>query len=465
LRYAGADRSEPEEATIPMPVQVMVVDDEPLVRKSLAFALQRSGAEVVTAADGQEALAKFRELRSPVVFADVRMPGMDGLALLRSVKRVAPETAVVLVTGFGSADLTAEARRAGAEDVLAKPVTPAELERVLAGVVERLGAGAPPEPPILTVNPQMEALLALARRVGTTDATVLIQGETGTGKELLARFIHRHSGRAQGPFVAVNCAALPESLIESELFGHEKGAFTGATGRRTGRFEAASGGTLLLDEISEIPHGLQAKLLRALQEGEIVRVGSSHPVPVDVRVIAVTNRDLRMEVAEGRFRQDLFYRLNVVCLRTPALRDRAADIPLLARHFLLKYVPLYRSQAERFGGEAMQRLLTHAWPGNVRELENVVQRAVLLSADVEVAAAAIVLEESPLEPLAIGGRTMTELQRDVILSTLARMNGNRTHTAKALGVTVRTIRNHLRKYRMASEVAEPGSLASASGGE
>ena len=439
-----------------MPAPVLVVDDEPMVRKLLARALERSGADVVTAADGVEALAKFQECPSAAIFTDVRMPGMDGFALLRSVKRMAPATPVVLITGFGSDELELEAREAGATEVLTKPITQAELQRVLALVVGGLAGGGTPPVPVLTGNLQMEAMLALARRVAQTDATVLIQGETGTGKELLARFIHRQSGRNDGPFVAVNCAALPETLIESELFGHEKGAFTGATGRRAGRFEAASGGTLLLDEVTEIPHGLQAKLLRALQEGEVVRVGASHPLTVDVRVIAITNRDLRREVAAGRFRQDLFYRLNVVSLRPPALRDRAGDIPLLARHFLRKYTALYRSPAQAFEGEAMQRLLAYPWPGNVRELENVVQRAVILGAGVEIGSDAIVLEETPIETPALGGRTMTEVQRDVILGTLARLNGNRTHTAKALGVTVRTIRNHLRKYRAEADGgAEP----------
>jgi DNA-binding NtrC family response regulator len=457
LRYHRATQD--KEATISMPAPVLVVDDEPMVRKLLARALERNGADVVTAADGEEALAKFRERPPAAIFTDVKMPGMDGFALLRSVKRLAPETPVVLITGFGSEELTTEAREAGAAEVLAKPVTHAELERVLAFVLGGLAGSAMTPGPILTGNPQMEAMLALARRVAQTDATVLIQGETGTGKELLARFIHRQSGRAEGPFVAVNCAALPETLIESELFGHEKGSFTGATGRRAGRFEAASGGTLLLDEVTEIPLSLQAKLLRALQEGEVVRVGSSHPISVDVRVIAITNRDLRKEVAEARFRQDLFYRLNVVSLQPPALRDRAGDILLLGRHFLGKYAGLYRSRAQAFSGEAMQRLLAYAWPGNVRELDNVVQRAVILCTDAEIRPDDIVLEETPLETPTVGGRTMTEVQRDVILGTLARLNGNRTHTAKALGVTVRTIRNHLRKYRAESEAGGGEPLA------
>ena len=443
-----------------MTTPVLVVDDEPMVRKSLALALERAGASVVTAADGQEALAKYREAKSSVIFADVRMPGMDGFALLRSVKRLDPSTPVVLITGFGDDEFAARAEEAGAAGVLNKPITTAELQHVLAAL---LGAPAGAEhAAIITSNPQMEAMLALARRVAKTDATVLVQGETGTGKEMLARFIHRESARHAGPFVAVNGAALPESLIESELFGHERGSFTGAIGRRAGCFETASGGTLLLDEVTEIPLALQAKLLRALQEGEVVRVGSSHPVKVDVRVIAVTNRDLRTEVAAGNFRQDLFYRLNVVALRPAALRDRPGDIPMLARHFLAKYAALYGSVANRFTTEAVERLVGHRWAGNVRELENVVQRAVILCAAAAVEAGDVVLEEAAaLETIDTGGRSIAELERDVILSTLARLNGNRTHTAKALGITVRTVRNRLRKYRTtAAPPAPPAEMAS-----
>jgi DNA-binding NtrC family response regulator len=373
------------------------------------------------------------------------MPKMDGMALLRSVKRLSPETAVVLVTGFGSDEMAAQALSAGARRVLSKPFTHAEIRGIL---TETLTEDRPsPAAAIVTGHPRMQAVLALARRVARTDATVLIEAETGTGKEMLAQFIHGASARAAGPFIAVNCSALPESLIESELFGHERGAFTGATGRRAGRFEAASGGTLLLDEISEIPLGLQAKLLRTLQEREIVRVGSSFPVKVDVRVIATTNRDLRAEVAAGRFREDLFYRLNVVNLRPPALRDRSTDIPVLAEHFVAKYAGVHASPARGFSAEAIQRLRLHAWPGNIRELENVVQRAVILAAEPTIGIDDIILDEVPLpDATPASGQTVAELERNLIISTLERLNGNRTHTAKALGVTVRTIRNRLRKY-------------------
>jgi len=426
---------------------VMVVDDEAMVRKTLAQAIERSGAEVITAADGEEALAKFREMRNPLVFTDLKMPGMSGIALLRSVKSLAPETAVVLVTGFATQELAAEAAREGATRVLSKPVTLHEIRRVLSDTLGNLAGDSWQKAPVLTESPHMETALALARRVAGTDATVLIQGETGTGKELMARFIHDASPRASGPFVAVNCCALAETLVESELFGHERGAFTGAAGRRTGWFEVAAGGTLVLDEVSEIPFAVQAKLLRALQERVVHRVGSSQAVKVNVRVIAISNRDLRAEVQAGRFREDLFYRLNVVSLSLPLLRERPGDIPLLSRHFLQKYAAATGSPAEVLSPEALSRLLAHAWPGNIRELENVIQRAVILANGREIVAEHV-LPESSFE--AAPGRTVMEHEKELILSTLKRLNGNRTHTAKALGVSVRTIRNRLREYRVLS---------------
>jgi DNA-binding NtrC family response regulator len=429
------------------------VDDEPMVRKLLSEALQRHGSEVVTAGDGEEALAMFREVRSPLVFTDLKMPKMDGRELIRSLKTMAPDTSVVVVTGYADSATMEEILEEGVAHVLAKPFTLAELKAVLAKVTRKaIAAPAPPsEPtPVLTQHPRMEAALALARRVARTDATILIQGETGTGKEVLSRFIHAESARAQKPFIAVNCSALPESLIEAELFGHERGAFTGATNRRTGRFEAASGGTLLLDEITEIPLSVQVKLLRALQERQIERVGSNEVVRVDVRVIAVTNRDLRKEVREGRFRQDLYYRLNVITLNLPPLRERATDIVLLSRHFLARYAAAHGSKAQGFTPSALECLTGHAWPGNVRELENTIQRAVILSQDTLVDAEHVLLEDSLTEPVAPAGATVADMERQLIMSTLERLDGNRTHAAKALGVSVRTIRNRLREYRMTS---------------
>jgi two-component system response regulator FlrC len=432
----------------------LVVDDEPTVRRLLADALQRAGVEVLTAADGEEALAVFAEARPPLVVTDLRMPRMDGLALARAVRALAPETAIVAVTGYteDAGDLVEQGGH-----VLTKPFTLAELRAVLARVLRRPERATDEIVPVLAQHPSMLDLLDLARRVARTDATVLIQGETGSGKEVLSRFIHRESPRAGRPFVAVNCSALPETLFEAELFGHERGAFTGAVGRRIGRFEAASGGTLLLDEVTEIPLGLQAKLLRALQERRIERVGSNEPVRIDVRVVAVTNRDLRSEVREGRFRQDLYYRLNVITLTLPPLRDRIADLRLFAAHFLARYAAAHGSPAEAFAPEALERLAAHPWPGNVRELENTIQRAVILCNEPLVRAEHILLEDLALAPPAASGRTVAEVERELILSTLARLDGNRTHTARALGLSVRTIRNRLREYR--SRSSEAAALA------
>ena len=431
---------------------VLIVDAEPMARKSLSAAVQSAGAEAVTAADSDEALTAFRRLGSPLVFVDANLPGLGGLGLARTVKRIAPETSVVLMARAGNPEIEAHAHGLGAV-VLQKPLRFGDVRAV---VSQTLGAtpGLAGRAPLLTESARMETVVSLARRIARTEASVLIQGETGTGKELLARLIHDKSARAVGPFVAVNCSALPETLIESELFGHERGAFTGAAGRRAGRFEVAAGGTLVLDEVTEIPLSVQAKLLRALQEREVDRVGSSHSVKVDVRVIAIANHDLRAEVQAGRFRQDLFYRLNVVSLHLPPLRARAGDIPLLARHFLRKHAEATGGCAEGFTAEAMERLLAHPWPGNIRELENVIQRALILCPDREIGQEHVALEEHAAPALVTPGRTVMDVERDLILATLKSLNGNRTHAAKALGVSVRTIRNRLREYRLVA----PGAV-------
>ena len=441
----------PEPAPAP---PIMVVAGEAMVRRSLARALERIGAEVATVATDQEALARLRRERNPLIFADARPADGADLALLRSVKAVSPDTSVVLITRVDAPELATRAMQEGASDVLSTPFTFAEVSRIVAERLNRPTVGRWQRVPVLTESPRMEATLALARRVACSDATVLVQGETGTGKELVGRFIHDMSPRASRPFVAVNCCALPETLVEAELFGHERGAFTGAVGRRAGRFEVATGGTLVLDEVTEIPLPVQAKLLRALQEREVHRIGSSYPIKVDVRVIAISNRDLRQEVQAGRFRQDLFYRLNVVNLTLPPLRERPADIALLSRHFLQKYAEANRSAAETFTPAAMAQLLAHSWPGNVRELENVVHGAVILSAGPEIGPEDIIIpDEMPLLSAgAAPGRTVMEVEKDLILSTLKRLGGNRTHTAKALGVSVRTIRNRLREYKLTSGV-------------
>ena len=425
-----------------MTTPVLVVDDEPMVRKSLALALERAGATVITAADGQEALAKFREHKSAVIFSDVKMPGMDGFALLRSVKRLDPDTPVVLITGFGGEDVAARAEEAGAARVLNKPITTAELQQVL---VALLGQPDEAEPAaIITSNPQMEAMLSLARRVAKTDATVLVQGETGTGKEVLARFIHNESARHDGPFVAVNCAALPESLIESELFGHERGSFTGATGRRAGCFETASGGTLLLDEVTEIPLALQAKLLRAIESREIQPVGSTRRIQVQARIVVATNRDLAAEVKGGRFREDLYYRLAVVEIHVPPLRDRREDIPALANHFVQKYAQDLGRGVRGISRDALRLLAGHDWKGNIRQLSNAIERAVIFAAGEEIQPSdlpAPVQGAAPRDPEFNGTLhdATSDFERAYILRVIEECGGNKRKAARRLGLSFTTL--------------------------
>ena len=449
-----------------MRADVLVVDDEPLVRRSLVEAVKFRGYSPAQAGSGAEALRVLDETPCRVVFADIRMPELDGLELLRRVKARAPETVFVLVTGYGSVETAVEAMKAGADDFIAKPFSLKRIDEIL----ERaLGASAPapaasedPGQPVgfLTRDPRVRAILHTLARVAPTAATVLIQGESGTGKELLARLVHAHSPRRERPFVAINCAALPETLLETELFGHERGAFTGAVSRRVGKFESAHQGTLLLDEVSETSLALQAKLLRTLQEGEIERVGGARPVRVDVRVIATTNRRLRDEIRDHRFRADLFYRLHVVSICLPPLRERRGDLALLAQHFVSKFARAFGSPARDLSAAALRTLEGHAWPGNVRELENCIQRAVLLCPEPVLQPEHLHLDEldlagaTPHEVAGRGaaeGRTFQEMEKQFILETLERAGGNRTRAAKILGISVRTIRNKLREYRLMAE--------------
>jgi two-component system response regulator FlrC len=449
-----------------MSADVLVVDDEPLVRRTLVEAVKFRGYSAAQAATGAEALRVLDETPCRLVFADIRMPELDGLELLRRGKARAPETIFVLVTGYGSVETAVEAMRAGADDFVVKPFS---LKRVDEILERTLGAAIPvpatredPGQPVgfLTRDPRVRSILHTIARVAPSPATVLIQGESGTGKELLARLVHAHSPRRERPFVAINCAALPETLLETELFGHERGAFTGAVSRRIGRFESAHQGTLLLDEISETSLALQAKLLRTLQEGEIDRVGGARPVRVDVRVIATTNRRLRDEIRDNRFRADLFYRLNVVSIGLPPLRERRGDLALLSQHFVAKFARAFGSPARDLSAAALRVLEGHPWPGNVRELENCIQRAVLLCPDPVLQPEHLHLEELeasaavPREAAgrwAAEGRTFQEMERQFILETLERAGGNRTRAAKILGISVRTIRNKLREYRLMAE--------------
>jgi DNA-binding NtrC family response regulator len=365
------------------------------------------------------------------------------------VRALTAERIFVPVIAYGvrtDARAAVAAVRAGAREFLPLPPEPELIAAILAAVGDDRGE-------LIFEDPVMQDLLGLARQIAPSDASVLITGESGTGKEMLARYVHRHSRRAESAFVSVNCAAIPENLLESELFGHEKGAFTGATARRIGKFEEASGGTLLLDEISEMDPRLQAKLLRAVQEREIDRVGGGRPIKVDMRLIATSNRDLEAEVAAGRFREDLLFRLNVVNLHLPPLRERPADLGPLAEHFGRKYAQANGLPTRPLGAAAQSRLRQHAWKGNVRELENCIHRAVLLASGDEIGPEAILLQRSgpgrSAEPVSAPGRvgrTVAAVERDLILETLQHTLGNRTHAATILGISIRTLRNKLREY-------------------
>ncbi len=431
--------------------RVLVVDDEPSMRAALEANFTRHGWEVTTASGTHEAMERFRSSPCPLVITDMRMPDGDGLGVMQHVRSLAPQTAVIFLTAYGNVPEAVLAMQQGACDYLVKPVSFEHLRQTVARVLGNAAAnvkGTHPEG-IVGHSASLRELIERACQVAKSDADVLIMAESGTGKELLAQFIHRASPRRNYPFVAVNCAAFPETLLESELFGHVRGAFTGAVATRSGKFELASGGSLLLDEISEMPVSLQPKLLRVLQEREVDRLGDTRPRRVAVRVIATTNRHLPSLVEEGRFRADLFYRLDVVPLTLPPLRERREDIPELVKHFIRKHAPPER--AVHFTDDLLRRLTEYDWPGNVRELENVVRRILVLSrnpvAGLEVLEAKDVTEKN-LSParLPAQGATLRDMERQLLERTLESTGGNRTRAAEILGVSLRTVRNKIREF-------------------
>ena len=428
---------------------VLIVDDEAGMRAALESNFLRRGWRVNTASGVSEALTKFRQARPSLVVTDIRMIDGDGFAVLRQVRACDPHAAVILLTAYGSIPGAVEAMKDGACDYLVKPVAFEQIELAARQILARRPAQFEENSEMVGESPALARALERARQVAATDADILIQAESGTGKELLARMIHRLSRRRERPLVAVNCAAFPENLLESELFGHAKGAFTGAVMAKAGKFELAEGGTLLLDEVGEMPLPLQPKLLRALQEREIDRLGSSRPVKVDIRVIATTNRPLEVMVREGAFRSDLYYRLNVIPLSLPALRDRREDIPLLAEHFARLYAA--GRAAPRMQPEFMTRLNQHAWPGNVRELANLMRRAVALCpAEIGLE----ILEPCELQAADHGGEreqlrpgvSLETAERRLLEMTLDATGGNRSRAAEMLGVSLRTVRNKIRDY-------------------
>ena len=428
--------------------QLLVVDDDIQMLSALEAALVSRGHKVETATNGIDDVSKLKKQMPQGIITDLRMPAMDGLELLAHVRRNEPDLPVVLLSAYGSVPTAVEAIRNGATDFLVKPFSQEALDAVLERLPKKAPVNrAPRTTEIVTESPAMKKLLDEAFQAARTDATVLVQAESGTGKELLARWIHESSHRNKGPFVAVNCAALPESLLESELFGYEKGAFTGANAFKPGKFELAQNGTILLDEIGEMAPLLQAKLLRVLQEQEVDRVGGRKPVPINIRVIATTNKDLRKLISRNQFREDLFFRLNVVPLRIPPLRERKDDIRILTEHFANKYGSDDNTEV---GEETLRLLGSYGWPGNVRELENVVHRSYALRGKLKITPSDLFDErvESGDNMELQAGYSVSEMERKLILATLEQTSGNRTHAAKMLGISLRTLRNKLRDYRV-----------------
>jgi DNA-binding NtrC family response regulator len=448
--------------------RVLVVDDEAGMRAALQAHFVRRDWQVDTAANAEEALEKFRRGLHALVVTDIRMPGADGFSVMRAARALAPHTAVILLTAYASVPDAVSAMKGGACDYLVKPVSFEQLEQAAERILAQARTQAEAAEGLAGHAPGWLRALDRARQAAASGADVLIEAESGTGKELVARLIHRMSARRDHAFVAVNCSAFPETLLESELFGYARGAFTGALAAKPGRFELAHRGTLLLDEVGEMPLGLQPKLLRVLQEREFDRLGDTRPVHVDVRVVSTTNRTLSEMVREGSFRADLFYRLNVIPLRLPPLRERREDIPELAEHFLRLYGP--PGKALRLSEEFMARLGAHDWPGNVRELANCLRRAVAMAAgpeiggeslegsacDADLGAAADTGESQNknknndsndcLRP----GVSLENMERRLVEMTLAATGGNRSRAAELLGVSLRTVRNKVRSYGLPS---------------
>jgi DNA-binding NtrC family response regulator len=443
--------------------RVLVVDDEANAREALEALLGDEGYEVASAGDGAAALEIASRFEPEVVLTDLKMPRMDGLELLERGKKLMPRTSFVVMTAFGSIDTAVAAIQRGAENYVTKPIDVAALTALLGRAMEKAKLAAEAASlrerletrfsfdQILGDHPSMQRLLKTIAQIAPSRSTVLVSGESGTGKELIATAIHQASKRKDGPFVRLNCAALAESLLESELFGHEKGAFTGAASRRAGRFEQADGGTLFLDEVSEIRLPLQVKLLRFLQEREFERVGGNETISVDVRVVAATNRDLKARVAEGEFREDLFYRLNVIQLDVPPLRARRSDIPMLAMHFLRRFAKENDREIDGFSDAAMNALMAYSWPGNVRELENAVERAVVMCTGDRVDAQALPSASAATEPsddfrMLVPGVSMAEVERIVIERTLAAVGGSTARAAEMLGISRRKIQYRVKEW-------------------
>jgi len=445
--------------------QILIADDDLSMRQALAESLESCGFEVETAENGADALQKFQKGKFEVVVTDMRMPKMTGMDVLRGIKKNSPQIPVILITAYGTVKTAVEAMKEGAAEFIMKPFSLDDLEFAVKNVLVvnkdseagNIEEACPTAMEIITQDPAILAILRLLKNVARSKSTILIYGESGTGKELFARYVYRHGSRKNMPFVAVNCAAIPHNLLESEMFGYEKGAFTGALQKKSGKFELAHGGTLLLDEISEMDIQLQAKLLRVIQESEVDRLGGKAPVPIDVRIIATTNAELKQRIEEKTFREDLYYRLNVIPVKIPPLRERSGDIALLVEHFLNKYSHINERLKPELTKESFDLVQNYPWPGNVRELENVMERAVLVCnsnlitpehLSLEYAMGTITAAPAGNVGHTAAGedQTLRDMEKNLIFDTLNKVQGNRTKASKILGISVRTMRNKLHEY-------------------
>jgi len=453
-----------------MSEKILITEDDEDLAFVIREALVRQGYEAEVAPTAGALLDRLKASQYDLILLDVRLPDMDGLDAIPRVRDLAPETPIIVMTAHGTRQIAINAITRGAYDFFTKPLKMAEFQVVVARALDRRrlqmqvralreGQAAGGFEDLIGKSEALKRVLDMAQRAAPTDLTVLIQGESGTGKEIIANAIHAQSKRARGPLVKMNCAAVPETLLESELFGHEKGAFTGADRRRIGRFEQADGGTLFLDEVCEMHPRLQAKFLRGLQEREIERLGSSTPIPVDVRIIAATNRDLQQALQEGTLREDLYYRLNVILLHVPPLRERMDDVPILAMHFLRKYAAREGAAMAGIADEAMNVLLGYSWPGNVRELENAVERGVVLgqgeklrAADLPPQVARRTDDEHPLVPAHL---TLEEMEKLAIVQALRLTGGNKSEAAERLGIHRTSLYDKMRRYGITDPNARP----------
>jgi len=441
-------------------VKLLVVDDEAIIRESLRDWLSDVGHQVLTAENGPQALEIIQKEKPGIAIADLVMPGMDGIELLKRAKEISPSIEVIIITAYGSIPTAITAMREGAYDYIEKPFCPERAELLIERVVQHQGLLEENISlhqrleeryrfeNIIAKSPKMQQVIEVIKVVAKSNATVLITGESGTGKELVARAIHSQSYRKDKPFVAVSCAALPESLLESELFGHEKGSFTGAYAQKKGKFEFANRGTLFLDEIGEMSANIQVHLLRVLEEKEFTRVGGNELTKVDVRVISATNKDMKKAVASGQFREDLHYRLNVVTIELPPLRERKEDVPLLAQHFLKKFAVENQKEIAGFSPGATDFLLKYEWPGNVRELENAIERAVILAKKSYIEVVDLPQENVLLAHSTPLRKSLGEMEKNHILNIINEAGGNYSKAARILGISRATLYNKIKAYRL-----------------